>query len=62
MNKRFPCRYCKGQDSLVEPVLDYGQGPRYDCGVCEGEGMIEINGPRHQLIRSFKEQPESDGD
>jgi hypothetical protein len=56
MNKRFPCPYCKGQGSWVEPVLDYGQGPRYDCGVCEGQGMIEINSPRHQLIRSFSEQ------
>ena len=52
--KKFPCPYCKGQGSLVEPVLDWGQGPRYECVICDGEGMIMIDGPRHQIIKTFK--------
>jgi hypothetical protein len=54
MSKKFPCPYCKGQGSWVEPVSDYGQGPRYDCGICDGEGMIEINGPLHKLLIELK--------
>lgn len=50
----FPCPYCKGQGSWVEPVLDYGQGPSYECGVCRGEGMIEINGPIHRQMKQWK--------
>src|SRR4051812_45639872 len=49
--KKFPCPYCKGQGSWVEPVLDYGEGPSYDCGACRGEGMIEIDGPIHKKIK-----------
>ncbi len=52
--KAFPCPYCKGKGSWVEQVLDYGQGPRYDCGVCEGQGMIEIGGAIHQKIKEFR--------
>jgi hypothetical protein len=54
MSKKFPCPYCKGQGSWVEPVLDCGQGPRYECGFCEGEAMIEINGPKHQRIKELR--------
>ena len=38
-HRKFPCPYCKGAGSWVEPVLDYGEGPSYDCGFCKGEGM-----------------------
>lgn len=51
MPKSFPCPYCKGQGSWVEPVLDDGSGPTYNCGFCEGAGMIEIGSTKHQQIR-----------
>lgn len=51
--KKFPCPYCKGQGSWVEPVVDH-QGPEYTCGFCEGAGMIEIDGPLHQIIKDNK--------
>ena len=53
--RKFPCPYCKGQGEWVEPVLDYGEGPRYQCGFCKGDGMIEIDGPLHQIIKDFNE-------
>jgi hypothetical protein len=56
--KAFPCPYCKGQGIWVEPVLDYGQGPMYKCGCCEGKGMIEIDGPIHQKIKEARAAPE----
>lgn len=51
MNKRFPCPYCKGQGTWIEPVTDEGEGPMYECGCCEGQGMIEVDGPIHQKIK-----------
>jgi hypothetical protein len=54
--KSFPCPYCKGQGTWVEPVLDYGQGPTYECGGCDGKGMIEINGPIHQRIKQARQE------
>jgi hypothetical protein len=47
---KFPCPYCKGQYSWVEPVLDDGSGPTYTCGFCD-EGMIEIGGEKHKEIK-----------
>ena len=49
--KSVPCWICKGEGSWVEPVLDYGEGPEYTCGLCKGAGMIEIGGPLHQQYR-----------
>jgi len=51
--RRFPCPYCKGQGSWVEPVTDYGEGPMYECGACDGEGTIIINGPIHERMKEF---------
>lgn len=51
MNRKFPCPYCKGDGSWVEPVLDDGSGPTYHCGVCDGEGMIEIGSEKHLEIK-----------
>jgi hypothetical protein len=36
----FTCQECKGRGGWVEPVLDFGQGPWYDCGFCEGTGLV----------------------
>jgi hypothetical protein len=47
---RFPCPYCKGEYSWVEPVLDDGSGPTYTCGFCD-EGMIEIGSEKHMEIK-----------
>ena len=51
MPKKFPCPYCQGEGSWVEPVLDDGSGPTYSCGFCDGEGMIEIGSEKHRQIR-----------
>jgi len=48
MKKTFPCGVCKGRGYFHEDVLEYGQGPDYDCGWCEGEGLIEIGGAIHR--------------
>lgn len=55
MPKSFPCPYCKGEGSWIEPVTDEGQGPLYECGVCDGNGMIEIDGQHHMRIKQIKE-------
>lgn len=55
MAKKFPCPYCRGQGSWIEHVTDEGYGPLYECDVCEGQGMIEIDGPIHQRIKQWKE-------
>src|SRR5579864_5979709 len=34
------CPECKGACGWTEPVLDYGQGPWFACGLCEGLGKI----------------------
>ena len=36
----FPCQECRGAGGYVEPVLDYGEGPWFDCGWCEGTGLV----------------------
>ena len=51
MTKRFPCPYCRGEGSWVEPVLDDGSGPEYNCGFCGGEGMIEVGSEKHLDIK-----------
>ena len=51
MTKRFPCPYCRGEGSWVEPVLDDGSGPEYNCGFCGGEGMIEVGSEKHLEIK-----------
>lgn len=35
------CPMCNGYGSYIEPVLDYGDGPRYDCGYCKGKGRMK---------------------
>jgi hypothetical protein len=48
--RKFPCPYCKGQYSWVEPVLDDGSGPTYECGFCD-EGMIVVGSEKHDEIK-----------
>lgn len=49
MTKSFPCWVCKGQGGEKEVVIEEtGQGPWYECGYCEGEGLIEIGGTVHR--------------
>ena len=50
MSIKFPCPYCKGKYSWVEPVLDDGSGPEYSCGFCD-EGMIEAGSEKHMEIK-----------
>ncbi len=57
--RRFPCPYCKGEGTWIEVVIEEtGQGPQYECGGCDGEGTIEINGPIHQRIKDAKANAE----
>ena len=51
MPRRFPCPYCKGEGTWVEPVLDDGSGPTYGCGFCDGSGMIEVGSEKHRDIK-----------
>lgn len=53
--RKFPCPYCKGQGGAVEDLADaYGPGgPWYDCGICQGNAMVEIGGKIHRLIRKL---------
>jgi hypothetical protein len=59
MTKRrtFPCPSCHGTGGDIE-TLDVGIGieyhPLYDCGYCEGAGLIEVNGPIHNKLRLWK--------
>ena len=40
---------------MDEVVLEEtGEGPDYECGWCKGAGMIEINGPLHQIMKANK--------
>lgn len=50
--RAFPCPYCKGRGIWIEPVLDDGSGPEYDCGACGGKGMIGIGSAEHQALRN----------
>jgi hypothetical protein len=50
VSNHFPCPYCKGNYSWVEPVLDDGSGPTYECGFCD-KGMIEIGSEKHKDIK-----------
>lgn len=34
------CQECGGAGGYIEPVLDYGQGPWFDCGWCLGTGEV----------------------
>lgn len=54
--KKIPCWLCKGSGIIEEGErIDVGLGPfitqqvsaDLECGFCEGEGMIEIGGPKH---------------
>lgn len=53
--RKFPCPYCKGKGSWIEPVLydGIGGGPLETCNQCDGEGMILIGGKKHTEIRAF---------
>lgn len=58
MSKKFPCPFCKGQGGYIDVVLDFGQGPYYECGICKGEGMIVIDGPIHKELHELKKELE----
>jgi len=36
------CPCCNGEGGETEAVLDYGEGPYYECGFCKGEGTVNI--------------------
>ena len=40
--KPFECIACKGYGGETEAVLDWMQGPWYDCGCCKGEGCVGL--------------------
>lgn len=37
---KLPCQECRGRGGYIEPVLDYGEGPFFICGWCEGTGLL----------------------
>jgi hypothetical protein len=40
MQHKLVCQDCGGAGGWIEPVLDYGQGPWFECGWCEGIGYV----------------------
>ena len=40
MNKKLVYQECGGMGNYIEPVLDYGEGPTFSCGFCEGTGYL----------------------
>ena len=50
MARTFPCWCCRGQGFFHEEILEYGQGPDYDCNYCDGKCLIEIGGDIHRRI------------
>jgi hypothetical protein len=52
--RKFPCPYCKGSGGELDVILDDGTGPWYDCGVCNGDGMIVIGGPVHLRMKELQ--------
>ena len=40
MARKLVCQECSGAGGHVEPVLDCGQGPFFECGWCEGIGFV----------------------
>lgn len=34
------CPVCNGQGGWIEPVLDTGEGPFYDCFFCKRKGRV----------------------
>lgn len=61
--KVFPCPICKGRGSWPGEYSDMGDdqvgslmvqiSPDEQCGYCQGEGMIEVNGAIHKDIKRF---------
>ena len=39
-SEKLVCQECRGAGSYVEPCLDYGEGPSYNCGWCGGTGYV----------------------
>lgn len=40
MPRKLICQECSGRGGEVEPVLEDGSGPYYECGFCEGTGFV----------------------
>ena len=41
MATKLTCQECHGQGGEIEVVIpETGQGPWYDCGFCEGIGLV----------------------
>ncbi len=34
------CQECGGHGGYTESVLDYGEGPFFECCFCEGTGLV----------------------
>lgn len=39
-NPKLCCQECGGCGGYTEPVLDFGIGPFFECGFCEGTGLL----------------------
>lgn len=37
---KLVCQECHGAGSYIEPCLDYGEGPSFNCGWCNGTGFV----------------------
>lgn len=56
MKHKLPCQACGGAGGEVEPVLDFGEGPFFPCGWCEGTGLMTPHN-RGYWLRCQKAKP-----
>jgi len=40
MKKKLTCQDCRGEGGYKEVILDDGSGPWFECGWCEGTGLV----------------------
>ena len=40
MPRKLICQDCRGEGGYTESIMEDGSGPSYDCGWCEGTGLV----------------------
>ena len=49
---KVKCPMCHGDKGYVEPILDDGSGPFFQCSLCKGTGLVSQS-KKMQYVRSF---------
>jgi hypothetical protein len=53
IRKLYECPDCHGEGGYTEVITDYGMGPHYMCGFCNGKGTMNVF-KRIYLLALFK--------